>query len=392
MSTIALRVKNVSKSFPINSAAGRSFKHAFLHIFNHHQQYLSVLQNVSFQIKTGEFVGIIGHNGCGKSTLLKIIAGIIPVDHGQLRIDGRVSPFLELGVGFQEELSALDNIYLYGALLGMSKAQIDHQLDGIISFSELSLFLHTPLKHFSSGMFIRLAFSVAIHANFDILLLDEVLAVGDYAFQQKCFQKFIEFKQAGKTIVFVSHDLHSVARFCDRCIWLDKGRVQKIGPSHMVIDSYLTSVERDSAPIASTTVKSNSPVVLKSISLQPFHRSSPLRPGDLLKLVVELSFRQPFTNPIVGINIYDRGQNCIFALNSDYQHLRFGRLAAGCHCFAFDIQQYFVHGQYTISLALCDHTKTKILFQQDRVLTFDVVNHQYLSDGLADYPSTITHY
>lgn len=235
----AIKVQNLSKHFQINSAQTKSLKNSLLNFFGGPKQKLTVLDDISFTVNKGEFIGIIGQNGCGKSTLLKIIAGIIQPDSGNIQINGKISPFLELGVGFQEELSAIDNIYLYGALLGMTKSQVDQKLADIIAFSELAQFINTPLKHFSSGMYVRLAFSVAIHAEFEILLLDEVLAVGDIGFQQKCFQKFEEIKEQGKTIVFVSHNLKSVTKYSNKVIWIENGKIKSIGNPKRIINKYL---------------------------------------------------------------------------------------------------------------------------------------------------------
>ncbi|HPH78601.1 MAG TPA: ABC transporter ATP-binding protein, partial [bacterium] len=216
-----IQVKNLTKQFLINSANTQSLKNSVLNLFGGSKERLQVLNKITFDVKSGEFIGIIGQNGCGKSTLLKILAGIIEPDAGLIEIQGKISPFLELGVGFQEELSAIDNIYLYGSLLGMTRSQIDAKLKNIIEFSELEKFINTPLKHYSSGMYVRLAFSVAIHADFDILLLDEVLAVGDVGFQQKCFRKFDEIINNGKTILFVSHNLKHILKFSTRVLWLE---------------------------------------------------------------------------------------------------------------------------------------------------------------------------
>ncbi|MCK4353157.1 ABC transporter ATP-binding protein [candidate division WOR-3 bacterium] len=202
------------------------------------------LKDVSFSVKKGEMLGIIGPNGSGKTTLLSVLAGIIKPDGGRCEVNGKVSPFLELGIGAQTELSARDNIYLYASIMGIPNKEIDKRFDDIIKFAGLEGFLDTKLKNYSSGMYVRFGFSVAINVDFDILLIDEVLAVGDEAFQKKCFNTIKKFKEQGRTILFVSHNLGAVARFCDRVILLDKGGIVTEGASGQVIEKYLGMLEQ----------------------------------------------------------------------------------------------------------------------------------------------------
>jgi ABC-type polysaccharide/polyol phosphate transport system ATPase subunit len=196
------------------------------------------LHGVTFSVDKGEFFGIIGPNGSGKSTLLKVIAGIYPPDRGVVRVNGQLSPFIELGVGFHPDLTARDNIRINGTLLGLTLKELEYRFDSIIAFAELNRFVDQKLKNFSSGMQLRLAYSIAIQVPFEILLLDEVLAVGDQSFQEKCFATFDQFRAAGKTMVFVSHDLNSVSRFCDRVLLLEAGLVRTVGNPEEVIELY----------------------------------------------------------------------------------------------------------------------------------------------------------
>lgn len=200
------------------------------------------LRHFSAQINKGEVVGIVGRNGAGKSTLLKLLSRITVPTEGRLRIDGRIASLLEVGTGFHPELTGRENIFLNGAILGMSRAEIIRKFDEIVAFSEIEEFLDTPVKRYSSGMYIRLAFGVAAHLEPDILIVDEVLAVGDTAFQKKCLGKMGSFAQSGKTILFVSHNVVAVRNLCSRSIWLKDGHVQKEGETEEVLDSYLESV------------------------------------------------------------------------------------------------------------------------------------------------------
>ena len=196
------------------------------------------LNGVSFEIKRGECVGIIGHNGAGKSTLLKILTGVAFATSGELNIYGKVSSLLELGSGFNPELTGVENIYFNGTLNGLSTAQIDAVKDEIIEFADIGDFVYQPVKNYSSGMFARLAFAVAINIDPDILIVDEILSVGDVGFQVKCMEKFEDFKKAGKTIIYVSHGLSTVKKFCDRAIWLQRGEVMDDGNSVIVVERY----------------------------------------------------------------------------------------------------------------------------------------------------------
>ena len=199
----------------------------------------NALGNVSFSIEKGESVGIIGKNGSGKSTLLKILTGVITETAGSLKTKGRIAALIELGAGFNPEYTGIENIYLNAAIMGCSKTETDGKLDSILEFAEIGDFIHQPVKTYSSGMFVRLAFSVAIHVNPDILIVDEALAVGDYRFQAKCYNKFEELKAEGKTVLFVSHDIDAVRRFCTRAIWLDAGELILDGDVRDVTSKYM---------------------------------------------------------------------------------------------------------------------------------------------------------
>lgn len=237
---ISIGAYNISKSFKIPHEQSDTFKERLVHLGRKMTyETFNALDGVSFEVKKGEFFGIIGGNGSGKSTLLKILAGIYLPDSGIVKRNGEISPFLELGVGFNPELSGKDNIYLNGIILGLSKKEIDKKYKTIVEFSELERFIHLKLKNFSSGMHVRLAFSTAIHANRDIFLLDEVLAVGDAAFKVKCFEVFHQFISDGKTIIFVSHDLEAIRNYSNRVLYLKSGKPLFLGNPEDAINKYL---------------------------------------------------------------------------------------------------------------------------------------------------------
>jgi len=235
----AVVCQNVNKTFRIPLDRSTTLKYRFTHMRTSSRYHdLHALNDISFEVPEGQFLGIIGHNGSGKSTLLKVLSRIYTPDSGTVQINGNVSPFLELGVGFNPELTARENIYLNGAVLGLTRHELDRRIDGIIAFAELENFADQKLKNYSSGMQVRLAFSVAIQADAQILLMDEVLAVGDARFQEKCFDVFARYKREGKTVVLVTHDVGSVNLYCDRALLLDHGRLHADGPASEVTALY----------------------------------------------------------------------------------------------------------------------------------------------------------
>jgi ABC-2 type transport system ATP-binding protein len=239
MTRTAIQVAGVSKTFLIPHEQRARLKEYFAHPLKRvAYERNEALRDVTFSVDEGEFFGIIGPNGTGKSTLLKVLAGIYRADAGRVQVNGRLSPFIELGVGFNPEFSARTNVEISGALIGLTRRQLAERFDSIIAFAGLERFVDQQLKNYSSGMLLRLAYSVAIQVPFDILLLDEALAVGDAEFQQKCFETFAEMRAQGKTIVFVSHDLSAITRFCDRALLLESGRIAAIGDVADVIETY----------------------------------------------------------------------------------------------------------------------------------------------------------
>ena len=257
MSDIAIRIENIGKRYDIGSGPfEKNLKETLSDVLHLPFRVLSslfgdgqpearrdetiwALKDVSFEVKKGEIVGVIGRNGSGKSTLLKILARVTWPTTGVVSINGRVGSLLEVGTGFHYELSGRDNIFLSGAILGMTKAEIQKKFDQIVSFAEIEKFLDTPVKHYSSGMFVRLAFAVASHLDVEIMLIDEVLAVGDASFQKKCIAKMSEVIRGGRTVMFVSHNISTVAKLCPRALWLESGRISDDGPSERVIRAYM---------------------------------------------------------------------------------------------------------------------------------------------------------
>jgi ABC-type polysaccharide/polyol phosphate transport system ATPase subunit len=235
----AIDVRGVSKIFRLPHQKYSTLKERALHpLATRTYDTLRALDGVGFEVEQGEFFGIVGRNGSGKSTLLKCLSGIYAIDSGHMQVDGRVSPFIELGVGFNPDLTARDNVIVNAIMLGLTRKEARRRFDEIIAFAELEDFLDLNLKNYSSGMAARLGFAVAIQVDADVLLIDEVLAVGDASFQRKCFEQFERMKREGRTILFVTHDMASIERLCDRALVLELGRVADVGPPDRIAHRY----------------------------------------------------------------------------------------------------------------------------------------------------------
>ncbi|MCF7859634.1 MAG: ABC transporter ATP-binding protein [Candidatus Cloacimonetes bacterium] len=332
----AIDVRNVSKKFILPIEKTDTLKTTVLAAVKGKLKYqvMYALKDISLKVNKGEFLGIIGKNGSGKSTLLKIIAGILEPDSGSVKVYGRISPFLELGLGFQAELSARENVFLYGSVLGLSEREIRKKFKSIIEFAGLKEFVDQKLKNFSSGMQVRLAFSVAIQADAPILLADEVLAVGDSEFQQKCFDVFRKFKEEKKTIVFVTHDMGSVRRFCDKVLYLEKGIIKNYDEPNVVIDHYTygnvekkeeVTAKPDEEPKGDDE-KSHKPsrwgdkkVEITSVKLLDKYgnENETFITGDDFCIEIRYINHANLDTCVFGIAIYDEKDNWIFGTNTN---------------------------------------------------------------------------
>lgn len=236
---VAIRAQNLTKEFLLSHQPYSSLKGLLLAFLPKRVEHIVALKEVSFTIRQGETVGVIGRNGSGKSTLLGIIARVYRPTSGSIQVNGRVAPLLELGAGFHPDLTGLENIYFNGVILGLTRRQVAERLHEIVAFAELEDYIDAPIRTYSSGMLMRLGFAIAAHVDADILLVDEVLAVGDAHFQQKCYRKIREFQEQGRTILFVSHDMEAVRQVAQRALWLDRGVLRADGEVNMVIEAYL---------------------------------------------------------------------------------------------------------------------------------------------------------
>jgi ABC-2 type transport system ATP-binding protein len=318
----AVTVKNLSKIFRLPVERHSTLKSALIN-FSGRPRFIEqkALNKISFEVEKGEFFGIIGRNGSGKSTMLKLLAEIYTPSSGELKVNGNLTPFIELGVGFNPELTGRENVFLNGALLGFSRKEMHAMYQDIVDFAEIEQFMDQKLKNYSSGMQVRLAFSIAIRAQSDILLIDEVLAVGDLLFQQKCYETFKEIKKQGRTVIFVSHDLGAVDSFCDRVLILNRGDFAGIGEPKEMIAEYKSLLAREE----SEAHKSKGPKHIVSTGKTSITKAEILVAGKVVKEVPEGSpfsvrihydAKQPFQRPTFGFGLMDLENNSVLGPNT----------------------------------------------------------------------------
>ena len=336
----AIVVKDLWKSFRLPHEKRNTLFESITGIFDGKQGYeeFVALKDINFTVNKGEAIGIIGENGCGKSTLLKVIANIFRPTKGSVKINGKITPFLELGVGFQPDLTAKENIYIYGAIMGLSDREIDARLEEILDFSGLKRFEDTKLKNFSSGMHVRLAFATAIQTNPEILLMDEVLAVGDMEFQQKCMDVFQRYIKEKKTIVFVSHDLNSVRRFCSKALLLRHGEQVAFGDTNEIIDKYVYGVDAEdstenveSEQESGELINLNDDVVVEKGRwgtkkvvitgvkfIDKFGRESTMfNSRDTMTILIEYDVNEAVEDLQIGIAVYSDNDIMCYGTNTD---------------------------------------------------------------------------
>lgn len=304
----AVTVTDVSKSFRIYSDRSRSLKGTVLHRGRNRYEDFQALKNISLEIPEGKTFGLLGHNGSGKSTLLKCIARILTPNSGTIVSRGRIAAMLEVGSGFHPELSGRENIFLNGSILGMSRKEIAAKFDEIVDFSEIGDFIDQPVKNYSSGMYVRLGFSVSIHVEPEILLVDEILAVGDLDFQDKCRAKFAEFKQSGRTVVIVSHGLEEMKSFCDEVAWLDHGKIREIGDPLQIINKYsdlshqVHAVEGGGSRFGSGEAQISSIELLDSDNRE----THLVQTGDSVTIRLHYTAHKTIEEPVFGTSIETR--------------------------------------------------------------------------------------
>jgi ABC-type polysaccharide/polyol phosphate transport system ATPase subunit len=395
--SVAVHVADVAKEFRLPHERVHTLKERALHPFRRSGvDLLKALEGVSFEVAEGEFFGIVGRNGSGKSTLLKCLAGIYRVDRGEIRLRGRLSTFIELGVGFNPDLAARDNVLINGIMLGLSPKEALRRFDAIIEFAELEEFVDLKLKNYSSGMQVRLAFSVMSHVDADVLLIDEVLAVGDAAFQQKCFDVFHRLRREGKTILFVTHDMGAVARFCDRAMLLERGRIETIGPPDTVGARYVQrnfETEPSGAREADEgdRVGDGTAEIVEAWFEQDGQRTTVLRQGENCAFRMRLRFHTPVQDPICAFLLEDELQRPLFAVSNEDVGTSTGSHTAGEEAvFGVTFRNVFAPGRVYATPWLLHDGGAPIIDRRPR-LANAVVTALHRSGGLVDLPANGTY-
>lgn len=387
-----LQVDNVCKEFKLYSRPWHRLKEIVLRRSFHRRH--RALDHISFSVASGETLGILGRNGAGKSTLLKMLNGVLLPDHGEIRISGRVTGLLELGTGFDPNLSGAQNIVGNGLLLGMTRQQIEERRASIIEFSELGAFINEPIRTYSSGMSMRLAFAIAIHADPDIFLIDEALSVGDGHFQQKCMRRIKEFRARGGSIIFVSHDLNAVKMICDRAIVLSEGHIVADDIPENAVNVYNQLLAGDDEPSERTeTGYGTREAVIEHIVFGgEGSRSQILASGDTALLDVEIVAGIELDDVALGLMIRDRFGQDIYGTNSHYLGYPISLAAGERRRLRYRLPMRLAPGKYTLTLALhdgADHTR-RCFHWRDNAIGFEVAGiHGCFFGGVCDLSATL---
>jgi lipopolysaccharide transport system ATP-binding protein len=345
------------------------------------------LRDVSFEVRYGEALGIIGHNGAGKSTILKLLAGVTAPTHGRARVNGRFAALIELGAGFHPDLTGRENVYLNGSILGLKKVEIDRKLESIVEFAGLQSFIDMPVKRYSSGMHARLGFSVAAHIEPEVLLVDEVLSVGDYAFQQKCMTKMEEFRRRGVAIVFVSHNMSAVLNLCSKALLIQRGRVMVAGTPREVIDTYTN------ATYSILSAEEHEHVALEIVGAQmcdgDARATRSFLSGERGMIKVHLRARRTVEDPVIGIGVRNSEATTVYGTNSLMLRTSVGRVDAGEEIVvAFPLVLHLCQGTYSVNASALPSEPGAVMDWRENLVAFDVFSDQ-TGIGSADLRATI---
>jgi ABC-type polysaccharide/polyol phosphate transport system ATPase subunit len=391
----AVVVDGVSKAFRVPTERVHTLKETVLHPFRRrsHDEFVA-LEDVSFSVEHGEFLGVVGRNGSGKSTLLKCMAGIYRADAGAIYVDGRLSAFIELGVGFNPDLPARDNVLINGTMLGLSPREAKRRYDSVLDFAELREFEHLKIKNYSSGMLVRLAFAVMIHVDADILLVDEVLAVGDAAFQQKCFDEFYRLRDEGRTMILVTHDMSAVERFCDRAVLLERGALLREGDAHRVGMEYLEvnfGRRRDAAgPDAPREGDGRAKVVEAWFEDEHGAPATSLETGRPCAFAARVRFAAEISDPVFGVTLENGDHAPVLAASTAHGDPHLGRFAAGEEIvFRVRFTNVFAPGRYEATPAVALRGSGVSWLDRRERLCSVVVTGTKASDALVQLPCEI---
>lgn len=368
----AIEVDRVGKRFRIYRERPTSIKARLTRGLRVRAEEFWALRDVSFTVGRGSTVGLIGPNGSGKTTLLKIIAGILRPTDGRVTTRGRIAALLELGAGFHPELTGRENVYLNASILGLSRKETERAFDDIVAFSELEGFIDNQVKFYSSGMFVRLGFAVAVHVEPEILLIDEVLAVGDEGFQMKCLDRIRRFQEEGRTIVFVTHAVDLVRQICDQAVMLHQGRVRVAGdPDEVVREFRLLLMKKD---LAYATDQGSREVEIVSAELvrEDGASAAVVHPGDPLIIQADLRAAAPVDDPVISFAIHDQDNRFVFGTNTDWKGLRF-RPFQGKQRVRFRLRSIpFVRGKYWVTLGVHSRDASRVYHVQEQRYAFEV--------------------
>ena len=394
----AVVVEGVSKKFEIPHEVSHTLKERALHPFRRtRKDILQALHEVSFSVEKGEFFGVVGRNGSGKSTLLKCMAGIYRADAGTIGIAGRLSTFIELGVGFNPDLAAEDNIVLNGVMLGLSPREARRRADSVIDFAGLHEFTDLKLKNYSSGMLVRLAFSVMVQVDADVLLIDEVLAVGDAAFQQKCFDEFNRIREEGRTVLLVTHAMSAVERFCDRAMLLERGRVVDIGEPHRIANEYLDVTFQQEKPKAERPPQEEdrfgdqrAEIVEAWFEDEHGMRTSQLHTGKPCAFAAKVHFNEAIEEPLFGFVLQNSQKTTVLQASTLDHGRTTGRFAAGDEVeFRISFENVFAPDRYFATPAVARGGGMIAWIDRREQFASVVVTGTRDTDAVVDIPFTV---
>ncbi|MGF1661150.1 MAG: ABC transporter ATP-binding protein [Kineosporiaceae bacterium] len=370
--TSAVRIEGVTKRFRVYHERNQSLKAAVMRGRRARFEDFRALQDVSFEIPAGSTFGLMGENGSGKSTLLKCIARILEPDAGRVVVDGSLGALLELGSGFHPELTGRENVYLNGSILGLSRAAIDDRFDEIVDFAGIENFIDQPVKNYSSGMYVRLGFSVAINVEPEVLLVDEVLAVGDSGFQRKCLDKFADYRREGRTVVVVSHAMGTVRTMCDQVAWLEHGRLRAVGPAMALVDDYLDEGNvTHEVMVGGGSREGTGEIHVEDVRIAGAD-GGPLRSGAPAEVTVWVRAAEPVDDPVVGLGVETREGFVLWGANTKEAGLSLGRVDGGL-CVRFRCPALPLQGEsFDLLVAATDTTTQHVYDFLRKVVRFDV--------------------
>lgn len=384
MSANAVEVHDVWKNFRLYHERNQYLKAAILRGRRARYEEFWALRGVSFSVPTGTTLGVIGSNGSGKSTLLKCLTGILTPDRGTVSVKGRISALLELGAGFHPELSGRENVFLNGAILGLTRKEILGRFDDIVEFAGLSEFIDTPVKNYSSGMYVRLGFAVAAHVDPEVLLIDEVLAVGDESFQRKCAERIEQFRRENRTIVFVSHGLSQVEQLCEQVVWIDKGELKMIGPAGEVISAYQGQSHQGVRVQGEQGERwgSGEVVISKIVILdERGQESSVLSTMEPATIVIDIESHMPVQDFVVGLRIDSLNGHRIWGSNSRRNGKALGRIDGSSTVRIVLPSVPLLEGVYDLTASVTDHTEMHPFDHWEKRIRFEVKQFKVFDIG-----------